>query len=629
MKTQKTLAALLSFGMLASPLGAEVPAVERPSAPVVVRPYLPATVSPIRLKNSNRLYSLIRAGKLYLTVQDAIALAIENNLDLEVDRYGPLNAEWNVERAQAGGPLRGVNTGNNFVNTAVSGQGVVGSQVAAGLSSNGGNGNGGNGGAIISQIGPVTQNLDAVLRNTTFFSHTTTPQSNPVQSQTIALVDTSHVYDTFVQQGLISGGYVQVAANESYLKENAPTDFINPSVAPIVQVYIRHNFLNGFGTNVNSRFISVAKKNIDTARETFRSQLLNVVANVLNLYWDLVTDNDDLKVRQRAIDAAEKFYQDTKQEIDLGALAKVEIYRAEAELSKSRQQLAISQASVHQQENLLKDALSRTGIADPVLDAAEVVPLDHVQVPENEELPALRSLVTQALNNRPDIALATFSQQNAETLALGTANGILPTLQGITAISAAGLAGTPNPQAGQPPVPAYQGGLGTAVGQIFRHDAGSERAAVIFQGSIHNRVAQGDYGVDQLQLRQSELINRRNQNQLVVDISNQMVALRQARARYAQAVDTRNLQEQLLEKEGQKFLLGSSDISSVVTAQRNLTNAEAAQVTALSVYSHARVSLDLVIGDTLDRNHVSINDALQAHIDRPSRLPESAAQPVH
>ena len=152
---------------------------------------------------------------------------------------------------------------------------------------------------------------------------------------------------------------------------------------------------------------------------------------------------------------------------------------------------------------------------------------------------------------------------------------------------------------------------------------------MIFQGSIHNRVAQGDYGVDQLQLRQSELINRRNQNQLVVDISNQMVALRQARARYAQAVDTRNLQEQLLEKEQQKFLLGSSDITSVVTAQRNLTNAEAAQVTALSVYSHARVSLDQVIGDTLDRNHVSIDDALQAHVDRPSRLPESAAQPVH
>jgi hypothetical protein len=124
----------------------------------------------------------------------------------------------------------------------------------------------------------VTQNLDAVLRNTSFFSHTTSPQPNPVQSQTFALIDSSHVFDTFVQQGLLSGGYVQIAANESYLKENSPTDFINPSVAPVVQVYIRQNLLNGFGTNVNSRFIQVAKKNIDTASETFRSQLLNVVA---------------------------------------------------------------------------------------------------------------------------------------------------------------------------------------------------------------------------------------------------------------------------------------------------------------------------------------------------------------
>jgi outer membrane protein TolC len=474
----------------------------------------------------------------------------------------------------------------------------------------------------------VTQNLDAVLRNTSFFSHTTSPQPNPVQSQTFALIDSSHVFDTFVQQGLLSGGYVQIAANESYLKENSPTDFINPSVAPVVQVYIRQNLLNGFGTNVNSRFIQVAKKNIDTASETFRSQLLNVVANVLNLYWDLVTNNDDLKVRQRALDAAEKFYQDTKQEIDLGALAKVEIFRAEAELSTQRQQIAISQASVRQQENLLKNALSRVGIEDPVLDSVEVVPLDHIQVPETEELPPLRQLVAQALENRPDVALANFNQANAETLALGTANGVLPSLQGITAFSASGLAGTPNPQAGQAPVPAYEGGLGTALGQIFRHDYGSERASVIFQGNIHNRVAQGDYGIDQLQLRQSELINRRNQNQLVVDISNQMVALRQARARFAQAADTRNLQEQLLEKEHQKFLLGSSDISSVVAAQRSLTTAEAVQVTALSAYSHARVSLDQVIGETLERNHVSLNDALSARVERQSRIPE-AGLPAH
>ena len=631
MKSHRTIAALASgFSLISNAIAAEAPVVvNRPLGSVLIRPYLPATVPPVRLKNSSRLYSLIRAGKLYLTVQDAIALAIENNLDLEVDRYGPLNAEWQVERAQAGGPLRGVNTGNNFVNQAVSGQGVVGSQVAAGLSTNGNNNTGGNGGAIISQIGPVTQNLDAVLRNTSFFSHTTSPQPNPVQSQTFALIGTSHVFSTFVQQGLVSGGYIQIAANESYLKENSPTDFVNPSVAPVVQIYIRHNLLNGFGTGVNSRFIRVAEKNIDTASETFRSQLLNVVANVLNLYWDLVTNNDDLKVRQRALDAAEKFHQDTKQEIELGALAKVEIYRAEAELSKSRQQLAISQASVRQQENLVKNALSRVGIEDPVLDAAEVVPLDHIQVPETEELPPLRELVARAINTRPDIALANFNQQNAETLALGTANGVMPSLQGITAFSASGLAGSPNPQSGQAPVPAYEGGLGTALGQIFRHDYGSERAGAVFQAAVHNRVAQGDYGIDQLQLRQSELINRRNQNQLVVDISNQMVALRQARARYAQAVNTRTLQEQLLEREQQKFLLGSSDINSVVAAQRSLTAAEATQVTALSAYSHARVSLDQVIGEILERNHVSLNDALRAQVDRQSRIPEPGTLPAH
>lgn len=629
MNRSQPLAILLACSCLISnSVAAEAPiVVEKSTATVLIRPYLPATVPPVRLRNSNRLYNLIRAGKLYLTVQDAIAVAIENNLDLEVDRYGPLLAEWQVERAQAGGPLRGVTTGNNFVNQAVSGQGVLGSQVAAGLSSNNGNGNSAGGGAVISQIGPVTQNLDAVVRNTTFFSHTTTPQPNPVQSQTFALVDTSHVYNTFVQQGLLSGGYVQVAANESYLKENSPTDFINPSVAPVVQVYVRHNLLNGFGANVNSRFIRVAEKNVTGANDTFRSQLLNVVAGVLNLYWDLVADNDDLKVRQRALSAAEKFYEDTRQEIGLGVLAKVEIYRSEAEVSSRRQQVAISQATVYQQESLLKNALSRNGIEDPLLDAAEVVPLDQIQVPDKEDLPPLRTMVASALESRPDVALSDINDETARISALGTVNGILPTLQGVTSFSASGLAGTTNPQAGQG-VPAYDGGLGTALGQIFRHDYASRRAAVVFQGSFKNRIAQGDYGIEQLQLRQNELVTRRNRNQLVVDISNQIVALKQARARYSQAADSRSLQEQLLEKEQQKFLLGTSSIISLVAAQRSLTAAEVTQVTALSAYSHARVSLDQVLGQTLQTNHVSVEDALRARVNRESSLPGAAGAPA-
>ena len=236
--------------------------VERPQGNLVTRAYRAATIAPTQLQNNGRLKGLIRAGKLYLTIQDAIAVALENNLDLEIARYGPIAAEWQYLRSKAGGPLRGVTAGNSLVNQSTSGQGVAGSQTSAGLGGNNGSGGGGGGGgAIVSQIGPVTANLDPVLQNATAFSHTTTPQANTLQSQTNALVSTRGISNSFVQQGLLSGGYVQVSANQSYLRENAPTNILNPSVAPVVQIYIRHNFLQGFGKDVNSRFIRVADRN--------------------------------------------------------------------------------------------------------------------------------------------------------------------------------------------------------------------------------------------------------------------------------------------------------------------------------------------------------------------------------
>ncbi len=165
MTYDKTLSVLSVLSLFASQCSAQTPQeVEKPHGPLLVRSYLPSSVPAVNLHNSDHLHSLIRAGRLYLTVQDAIALAIENNLDLEVDRYGPLGAVWALERAQGGGPLRGVTNGNTLVNQATSGQGVVGSELAAGLASNNSGGGGGSGGASISQIGPVTQNLDPVLQ---------------------------------------------------------------------------------------------------------------------------------------------------------------------------------------------------------------------------------------------------------------------------------------------------------------------------------------------------------------------------------------------------------------------------------------------------------------------------------
>jgi outer membrane protein len=609
MPTRLILSSMLAASGLACFAQGPVETPLRPQASIFIRPYEGATVPPVQLKNSSRIYSLIRGGKLYLTVQDALAIAIENNLDLELDRYGPVSAEWYLERSQAGGPLRGVTAGNSIANQATSGQGVAGSQASAGLSSNGGGSGNGGTNAVVSQIGPITQNLDPVVQSTVGYFHSSYPQADAVQSQTEALIGTQHIYRNLFQQGLLSGGYVQVAMNESYLKENAPSDVLNPSVAPVTQVYVLHQFLNGFGTGVNSRFIRVAEKNIGAARETFRSQLLNTVANVLNLYWDLVTLNDDLKVRQRAMEQAQKVADDTRKQIELGATARVDIFAAEAQLSARRQDVAIAQTSVQQQELLFKNTLSRNGLEEPVIDAAEIVPMDRIEIPAADELPPLRDLVARALAHRPDVALAKINDEASEISALGTANGVLPTLQGRALVNARGLAGAYNPASGEPNPTNFNGGFGTAFGQVVRHDFGTDQGAGLFVGQLHNRIPQGDYGIDQLQLRQGDLIERRNMNQIVVSISNQITALRQARLRYSQAAEARALQAELLEKEQQMFSFGSATIADVVGAQQSLLAAQSTEVSSQSAYQHARISLDQVLGETLEANHISVEQA--------------------
>ncbi len=388
-----------------------------------------------------------------------------------------------------------------------------------------------------------------------------------------------------------------------------------------MQLYLQHSLLRGFGVAVNSRFIHVAKNNAVAADFTFRSQLLNLVASVLNLYWDLVSDNDDVKAKQRALDVAQKSLDDTKQQIQLGVLARVEVYRVESEVATRKRELIISQATVEQQELSLKSAISRDGVADPLLDVAEIVPLDSIQIPASDDLPPLRELVARALAKRPDFAVTRLNEQSAEISALGTANGLLPNLQVAAATWNSGLAGSSNPGSGLLPSPQFVGGLGTAFGQILRRDYANEAGGGQISLSVHNRVAQGDYGIDQLTLRQTQLADHRDQNQLAVDISNQMVGLRQARARYSAAMDTRTLQEQLLEKEQQHFNLGGSTLNDLITAQRALADAQTAEVAALAAYSRARVGLDQVLGETLEANHVSVDEALHGLVGRASALP--------
>jgi outer membrane protein len=592
------------------------------SIPALIRPYVAPEIPPIRLTNLNRLHELIRAGNLYLSVQDAIALAVENNLNLELARYGPMLVDSALERAKAGGPLRGVPSASAQIAAADAGLGVNGALASAGGGGGGGGGGtGGNGGATVQQIGAITPILDPYVQSTTTFGHLTYPQANTVLSQTTALVDTTHIYTNSVTQRLISGGAFQFVDFEQYLKENTLSDTLNPAVGPHMDLYFQHQLLQGFGVKLNDRGIRIAKINTTASRESFRSQLLNMVSQVVNLYWNLAGAREDWKARQNTLEITQKFVDDTKYEISVGAIAGIELPRAEAELTSRRQDVALALTNVRQQAILLKDALSHT--EDPALEAAEIIPLERIEIPETDDLPALRQAVTTALAKRPDVAVSNYGDQTAEMNLAGTANPLLPTLTFTGRMYDRGTAGTPNQ--GQGANPYFVGGYGTAVEQILRRNFPSETMVTNFSIPLGNRQSQSDYGIDQLQFQQQKLTGQKATNQIVVDIASAINSVRQARSRYSTARDTRLLQEQLLEVE-KKRSSGAGTYVAIMADQRQLSSALLTEVSARTAYVHAKVALDQVLGETLEKYNISLDEGLTGKVNRESRIPDVVEQ---
>jgi outer membrane protein len=625
----RTLAAwILCWTLMAPPSSAQqLPVVVKPNGPIVARSYMGTAVAPVFLHNSSRIRALLRSGNLYLTVQDALALAIENNLNLEVERYSLPTADWSVERNEAGGPIRGLSGSTANVGAVNAGTGVLGAIQSAGVNSGGGGGGGfvgGGGGANIQQIGPVVVKFDPAFTGSTTFSHLTYPQSNLSVSEVPALVDSNRINTQTLSQGLASGGTFQFTNYAYSQRENAPSDILNPVSTPYMRAYFQQPLLQSYGAELNTRSIRVARNGVVVARETYRSNLINLINTILGQYWGLVTANEELRARQRALENARKFRDDTEREINAGALPRVQMPRAEAEVAGRAQDVTLAQVALRQQENSLKEQLVRE--LDPAIEAAPIVPLDAIQVPERDDLPPMRDLVAVAMKNRPDVAISKLQDENAAINALGTRNGLLPTAIAYGTLQDRGSAGTAHVTPGGSPDPYFVGGYGTSLGQILRHNFPTESGGIYFQIPINNRVAQADYGIEQMQMQSSQLTSQRANNDIVVSISNQLVALQQARVRYNAALNTRKLQEQLLAAEQEKFAYGTVTFSALIIDQRNLVNAQISEVNALNAYARAHDGLDQVLGGTLERYNITLDEGIQGRINRESRIPDVIEQ---
>ena len=590
--------------------------------------YRASYIPPVNMANTNRLDQLLRAGNLYLSLQDAIALALENNLDIEIQRYTPQIADASIQRAQAGGFARGVSTSvNPGPGSATGTAGGPGTSNQTGINTNAAQqvstaSSTAVGSNVITQTGSVIPNLDPTITGSLRWAHQTTPQTSAFITGTNALVSRNDTAAVGVQKGFLTGTTVSLGLNDiSSTTNNRSADF-NPAVTSTLGFTVTQRLMQGFGVAVNNRQIRIAKNNREISDLTFKNQVITTVSAVMNLYWDLVSFNEDVRVKKQNLATSQKLYEDNKKQVEIGTLAPIEIVRAEAEVASREQDLTISTTRVLQQETILKNALSRNGVSSPAVMESRIIPTDKIRIPDVEPIQPIQDLMATALSARPELAQSRIQVTNAEISLKGSKSSLLPSLDAVVSLSNNGLAGSPSelpvvPGRTRSQTPFFVGGWGAAFTQVFSRNFPDYSLGFNLNIPLRNRAAQADLINDELTLRQTQLGLQRQANQVRVDVQNALITLQQARAQYQAAIKARVLQEQTLDAEQKKYALGASTIYNVILAQRDLATAQSNEVTAMGTYSKARVELDRSTGQTLNNNNISLAEAFAGHVDRP------------
>jgi outer membrane protein TolC len=606
--------------------------------------YRPRQVAAISFEDSPRISRLMRAGHIYLSLRDAIALALENNLDIEVARLNPKLQDANLLRASAGALLRNVN--NNISQGPSSAS--LGALAGANSLGNTGGGSTGTTGGVLSGLnvqlaGSAIPNLDPTFFLNSQFNHQTAPQTNSFVTGTNFLVTSYKQANFGIQQGFLTGTNVSLGmGNVLGYKQNAPSSDFNPVTQGSVSFSITQNLLNGFGIAVNNRAIRVAKNQRHISDLTFKQQVISTVSNVVGLYWDLVSFNEALKIRQQTLDLNTKLYEDNKRRAELGALAEIDIVQAEAEMKSSQQDVTTAETQVLQQEMILKSVLTRGGMNDSAVVTARIIPTDHFDVPRNDAIQPTQDMVSEAFQKRPEIEQSQVGLEDARISMLGTKNNLLPSLSVFANLSNSGLSG----QVNTVPVPItvggqivafrtrttadvnpfFLGGYGSFLSQIFSRNFPNYSAGFQLNVPIRNRANQADLITDELNYRQQQIQDRQLQNNIKLNVINAQTALRQARAAYDTSVQARQLQEQTLNGERRKYELGTSSILNVVLVQRDATARALAENEARSQYVKARNAVDQVLGRTLEVQGVDIEEARTGSVKRePDMIPAVGA----
>lgn len=604
---------------------------EMPKSHNPLNAYEPEQVPEPVLSNSSRLDQLIREGKLYLSLRDAIDLALENNLDLAIARYNLPIANTDILRTKAGGFFRGVNTG---VVQGTPGGGIGGFGTGApgggagGTSAGAGGAGAGASGLVQSTLGTGT----AVLSYDPFLSinggeeHQTTPLANQ-QNYGVPLLqlNTGQVNATYTQS-FPTGTNVSFIFDNLRETTNSPFFNLSPTLNSTFRFQFQQELLAGFGFGPNLRYLRIARNNKKISDIAFKDQVIATVTQIENIYWDLVGAYEQTQVNEQSFAFAQQTLENTKKQLQLESVPAMDVMRAEAEVSKRDQDLTVARTSLQLQETLMKNAITRS-LDDPVLEAMNVIPTDRMQALETPSgitpTPSIADLISQALHNRPELAESDIDLINRRISRAAARNALLPALSVVGFYGGSGLAGPLNPiydttRLG-PNISNVPTGFSGALQNAFNNTAPDYYVGLNLNIPIRNRVAKADQFRSELEYRQSELRLEQLKKQVRIEVRNAQYALDQTGARVQAASKARDLAQRTFEITKKEQELGSGSIYQTLSAQRDLALAQLDLVNAQTAYEKAKVELDRTIGATLEHNGILLQDAIKGTVSAPSQ----------
>jgi outer membrane protein TolC len=605
--------------------------------PNLFLPYLEQRIAAPNLSNSPHVNQLVQNGKLTLSLEDAITLALENNLNINVARYTPWLAEVDILRAKSGQPF----LGTPQLLTETEGLGTT----------------------------PVIS-FDPVITGTFNDTFTVVPVNNPFISGTGtlgALPISEHILNGNIDysEGFHTGTTVTVGWNNQRTSISPAIDFFNPAVQSNITIGIQQQLLNGFGKLPNTRYIVEAKNERQAADFYFATQVISTIVTTENAYWELVYSRANVRVNEAALATSTKLYNDNKRQLEIGTMAPLDVLTAESEVAADKQNLIVAQTNQLQQQTVLLNAITKQLMA-PELQGVEIVPTTPIETPANTDLAPLPDAVAEAFGKRPEIKQSELLLKNAGIDVKVSRNALLPVLTLYGQYESQGLGGnavttTETPAAFAPdlssplvgptgtPVlinnqPVYAGtpsaynivssitapgGFTNAQSQIFHNDFPTYTFGLNLTLPLRNRAAQADNARAQLFERSQEAQLLQLQNSVVVGVRNAQIAVEQGRAQVEAAIKATELAKQTLDAEQKKYQLGASTSYNVILRSRDLTTAEGNELRARANLQEALVSYNQAMGRTLEVNRIEVaNMQGNPSVTRTQNIPGALAH-VH